>query len=349
MDNDFGGNRGYSLSFSNQDSYATTSSYIAPSDKWPVAAITITACVRYTGFSKGGMRGSVVSVIANGDTNHIQPFFLNFQEPPLGVIDNIFSANSARTAMSEQAINSIFSSYWTKMTAVYNTTGTTSSTSLYFNGTLVHRTKAKGSFLRWSDKSAMFLGGYAAGSSLLSMKTRFNGWVDDLAFYNRAMTDAEIAQHGWAVPDVADPSLVIYYNFEEGPGAKVIKNLGSAGPLADLLNGKVLGSAEYTDLDTQTVRAVAPATYSPGAPGVGMGMSVPLTFAVDAGATARLRVSCLPTITAGTGTAAAATPTQSTLNSFAGSGLLYQADAPRTPLPRTALPARLTSSTGEFW
>ena len=62
--------------------------------------------------------------------------------------------------------------------------------------------------------------------------------MDELCFYNRILSPAEIASTWRKGGDVTDPSLFIYYDFDEGPGAPVFVNKGVAGPVANLINGK---------------------------------------------------------------------------------------------------------------
>ena len=50
-DPDCGGNRGYSLSFSDYDQYAGTAGYFSPSTLWPTNEITVSAWVRLTSFT----------------------------------------------------------------------------------------------------------------------------------------------------------------------------------------------------------------------------------------------------------------------------------------------------------
>ena len=55
----------------------------------------------------------------------------------------------------------------------------------------------------------------------------------------------EIAMNWNKVADVSDPSLFIYYDFEEGPNATVYRNKGIAGKSADLYNGEVIVFSYY--------------------------------------------------------------------------------------------------------
>ena len=85
--------------------------------------------------------------------------------------------------------------------------------------------------------------------------------------------------------------------------------------------------------------------FSPGVPVVGASNSLPVVFAVDAGASARLRVACQLTTT--TTTASSLIPSLAQITSLPiGTGKIYQADASQTRI--TASPAVLTS-TAEFW
>ena len=63
--------------------------------------------------------------------------------------------------------------------------------------------------------------------------------MDDVAFYNRVLTVGEISKNWQTVVDTTDPSLFLYYNFDEGPSSTVITNHGTIGTQGDLYNGQV--------------------------------------------------------------------------------------------------------------
>jgi len=188
------------------------------------------------------------------------------------------------------------------------------------------------------------LGGYPTAATTFGGRERFYGSIDDLAFYSRLMTDTEIKQNWMKVADITDTSLFIYYNFDDGPGTKVIKNYGSVGSQADLYNGQLMGGTTYTDTHTETTNMLTPASFSPGAPITGASATTPLVYAVDAKTTVQLQVKCFPS----SAVATSVMPTQATFTTtFAGNGVLYQADSTRTQI--ISYPALLTSTSGYFW
>ena len=85
---DYGGNRGYSLALHDYDTYLGVAGYFTPSPKWPTHAVTITAWVRVTGWVPMASRSFLLSMIAKGDTNHIQPFAVKDMEftIPIGIL-----------------------------------------------------------------------------------------------------------------------------------------------------------------------------------------------------------------------------------------------------------------------
>ncbi len=109
---------------------------------------------------------------------------------------------------------------------------------MYINGTSLFNYTGSGKKLRWSDKSTILLGGYALSPTTNLGARRFIGWIDDLCFYNRILSSAEIQSTWKHGGNVSDPSLFIYYDFDEGPGAPVFVNKGIAGVVANLHNGK---------------------------------------------------------------------------------------------------------------
>lgn len=78
--------------------------------------------------------------------------------------------------------------------------------------------------------------------------------MDDLAFYNRVLNANEIKASWMKAGDVTDKSMFVYYSFDEGPGATIFRNYGSAGSQADLQNGMVLGAKPYFETVSQTLR-----------------------------------------------------------------------------------------------
>ena len=350
---DYGGNRGYSLSFHEDGQYLGVSGYFTPSSKWPVHEMTTSAWVRITGLYSIGNRATLLTMMTRNDPNHVQPVIFGCIDG-VSVFGSIVSFSGMPQYLSSNQ-SAMTDAYWTKVTATYNTTGTVSHFALYFNGTKMGQAVGSGTVLRWADRSTLVLGGYATTPTTIGKKRRFFGWVDDLAFYSRALSDDEVRRSWNKVADVTDPSLFIYYNFDEGPGARVIKNLGSIGAQADLQNGQFInGATEYYESDTQVTRALMPASFSPGAPVAGaIPALTPLVYAVDAGTTVALQVTCFPTLGSvdahGVGLVnPPSIPTQATLTSYVkGNGTLTQVDASRTPI--AAFPAILTNPLATFW
>ena len=56
------------------------------------------------------------------------------------------------------------------------------------------------------------------------------------------------------VGDVSDPSLFIYYDFDDLSSAPTIPNRGIAGSSADLLNGKIFGDNVYYESISKELR-----------------------------------------------------------------------------------------------
>ncbi len=83
-------------------------------------------------------------------------------------------------------------------------------------------------------------------TSMLSTYSFF-GWMDDLCFYNRILSSDEIAATWMNGGNVSDESLFIYYDFDEGPGARLFRNKGVAGAAADLQNGLIFNASTYLD------------------------------------------------------------------------------------------------------
>ena len=174
----------------------------------------------------------------------------------------------------------------------------------------------------------------------------FYGWMDDLAFYNRVLSNDEIAKKWQQAVDTTDSSLFLYYNFDEGPGYTVIKNHGTIGSQGDLYNGQVLGSTTYLEFNANAMLPVTQAVYSPGVPVIGASSALPVVLAVDAGASARLRIACQ--LTATTTTAASLIPSLAQLVTLpSGTGKIYQADVGQTRITTTNM--ALTSNVAEFW
>jgi hypothetical protein len=198
-------------------------------------------------------------VLAKADSVHIQPFIVNINEGAFSIAGNI------ATSHFSTKINADLSTYWTKVTVVYTSDGTDSSTQLFVNQSLILSKTDKGKLLRWSDESTLLIGGYPLSSTTLLRSEKFVGWIDDIAFYNRKLNSTEIANNWMKEADINDASLFIYYNFEtayKSSGNK-FKNLGKAGSQADLSNGLLFGGKLYFDSLDQNVRLVTTATTVP--------------------------------------------------------------------------------------
>jgi endo-beta-N-acetylglucosaminidase D len=131
---------------------------------------------------------------------------------------------------------------------------------IYFNGKLVGSTTFGNSSRRENssdsriDKSAVaniFFGGggvYKAG---------FNGWIDEVQIWNKALTDAEVleAMRGY---DVAPEGLMGYYTFEEVKNNSYFENKGHGGDLRGKIvkivnsGGEATATAFYEESNTVT-------------------------------------------------------------------------------------------------
>jgi hypothetical protein len=213
--------------------------------------------LRFTGFEKDGRKSNCAfSVIANGDTNHVQ-LFLDIANNRLNFVVNIATASLNIPLPNNMDVWT----YWTKFTVTYNTTGSKSYTYAYANGTYLGEFVGNGKVLRWHDQSTLILGAYALSATSTLIKERFVGWIDDLAFYSRVMSAAEIEANWQHAGNTSDSSLFIYYSMDEGPGATVIKNSGKIGSTADLNNGKIFGGLIYYDSASNAIRSVTEAKW----------------------------------------------------------------------------------------
>ena len=117
---------------------------------------TVSAWIRYTGIQQTGrVRGFPISVIANGDSNHFQPFII-LQEPGVPAAISCNAAGSAhRFNFPEQDYNM---DYWAKMTLTYKSDGVKSASTFYINGSLVSNYTDYGKLMRWSDSTTLVVG-----------------------------------------------------------------------------------------------------------------------------------------------------------------------------------------------
>jgi hypothetical protein len=161
----------------------------------------------------------------------------------------------------------------------------------------------------------MQIGAYGTAPTSISTDDRFMGWIDELAFYSRVLTDAEIKSNWLKEADITDSSLFIYYNFEEGPGSVTIKNLGVAGPQADLHNGQIFGGPRYFETVSSQLRTVAPCSFVPGAPVAPVQSSPPIVVSLYTSSDILIRITCaISTVT----------PSSSSITFYNETGQLYQ-------------------------
>jgi hypothetical protein len=192
------------------------------------------------------------------DTNHLQPFFLSkFESVRLQLLVPIAHSN-----LLFRFYDNVWN-YWTKFTVTWKTNGDNSTISYYFNGTLISRGISSGTYMDWTDDGFLVLGGYALAPSSLQNRDHFVGWIDGLAFYNHAMSEETVTQNWMNAPNISDPSLVLYYNFDEGPNSDIIYNHGIAGSVGNLYNGRVADGVYYSDLQLGEIRHSKPAKSVP--------------------------------------------------------------------------------------
>ncbi len=95
----------------------------------------------------------------------------------------------------------------------------------------------------------------------------FNGFMDDVRFWNRALTQPEILERYNRVAPANTPGLVGMYRFEESAGTIIADSSGSASPTGQLIAG-VPGNGEWVTR-AQNPLNVAPVngTFTPACPG----------------------------------------------------------------------------------
>ena len=122
FDPDIGGGTGYSLAFTDKDSYASTQNYFTPSTQWPVTAMTLSVWLRWVGVSPGGIRTWAFTALAANDPNHVQ-VGLNVVQREKNWLPNV-EIFSAEVSSFTPVINlNSFSGCWTHVTMTYNLTG----------------------------------------------------------------------------------------------------------------------------------------------------------------------------------------------------------------------------------
>jgi hypothetical protein len=224
---------------------------------------TVSAWLRFTGVDEDGRRSNCAfSLISSGDTNHVQTFFFEIMGHSPTISSNI-AMTSRSISMDTSGAGSDVWSYWHKMTLTYTYYNSSygSISHFYINDTLFFNYHASGNKLRFSDSTSLTMGGYALGDSKLAMQRRFIGSIDDFAIYNYAQSAEQVATTWDSVANTSDPGLVIYYNFDEGPGTTVIKNHGRAGSALDLYNGQVFGNSIWYDTSSGALRTVSAASW----------------------------------------------------------------------------------------
>lgn len=171
----------------------------------------------------------------------------------------------------------------------------------------------------------MSLGGYSLSPTNLSINDRLIGWMDDLAFYNRVMSENEMATTWQNAADNSNGSLVINFNFDEAPNHDTIKNYSIARamlailPFIEHLKGRIF-RGQLFEANSQAIRSVKFATFVPGAP-VLHPSNVPIVVSLEITITMTIRVRCLvqplqrslPLV-----------PTSGTITYFDDDGKLYQ-------------------------
>jgi hypothetical protein len=224
-----------------------------------ILIFTVSAWIRLIGMEgvgAGVVRSFAFSFLVEGDSNHVQPFVF--------VYDNSLALSTTFAQSFLQVdLNENVWSYWTKFTTTLEATGSQSLLSVFLNDTLSYSANVTKTQLRWNDNAMLILGAYALGPITLIDQERFLGWIDDLCFYNRSLKSDEVAMNWDQAPDIDDPTLVLYYDFNEGPGAEIFHNRGSGGNVADLYSGRVGGGMFYYDSsdneikDTKAAKAVS--------------------------------------------------------------------------------------------
>ena len=262
---DNGGNRGYALGFMNTSQYVGSNNYLSPSLLYPKNEMTFSVYFRLMGFDQVGISGgsTLFSVVCKADVGHVK---MELSSDP-----NLSLFVQVATSVVQWDIPEIrledFIHYWTRATVTYSLNNANSGEkgarlSLYLNGTLVQTALNRaGLVLRWADDGLLLLGGYSLSTTTIRNRGRFLGWLDELSFYNRVLSQQEISTTWTRVGNTSDSSLFIYYSFDEGPGSEVIRNRGSIGSIVDLHNGRVFGSKEYAESESGEQRSVFPALW----------------------------------------------------------------------------------------
>ena len=118
FDPDVGGGRGYSIAFTNEDSYASIQNYFTPSTQWPVTAMTFSLWMRWLAVSPGGIRSFAFTVLAKDDPNHVQ-MLLNVVQRQKNWLPNLEIYATQVTSFSKL----VDLDSWTHVTMTFNLTG----------------------------------------------------------------------------------------------------------------------------------------------------------------------------------------------------------------------------------
>ena len=119
---DIGGGRGYSISFADQDSYASVQNYFTPSSQWAVKAMTVSVWLRWVGIPSGGTRSWPFTLLAANDPNHFQ-LGLNVGQKENNWCPNVQLWISELVSFAPVVDLNSFSSSWTHVTMTFNLTG----------------------------------------------------------------------------------------------------------------------------------------------------------------------------------------------------------------------------------
>ena len=113
--------------------------------------------LRYTGLSQTGrVRSFPFTLIAEGDSNHLQPFSIVMTGTKL-----MFGCNTAGDSKQVSFPVATYDfNYWSKMIMTYSTDGMISHTSIYINGTLYKSWSGFGKPLRFHESSTLVIGMY---------------------------------------------------------------------------------------------------------------------------------------------------------------------------------------------
>lgn len=146
----------------------------------------MSAWIRYTGIQQtGALRAFPISVIARGDSTHIQPFVI-LNEPNMKPAISCNVAGTAHKFILPVAAYNF--NYWAKFTLTYTTTGTVSLSQFYINGTLISNWTGAGKLMRWSDSSTLVIGEESCNIQHLVLRM----WTIITIYYNHSASFIEI-------------------------------------------------------------------------------------------------------------------------------------------------------------